>query len=72
MKGWVTPEALTGGTEEIVLVVPLDQTLRAALRGALLLLMDADNWEQVGDVEPTDCAAAFEPTFESLLIAENP
>lgn len=64
MDAWLTPDTseLTGGTCA-PLLIPIGGSIRAAVEGALLLLCDADNWEQFGTATPDDCAAAMSAMY---------
>lgn len=59
MRGWLTPDAIPVGTTTIAVVVPDGAEYRAALRGALLLLQEAFNWEQFGAKTPEEIAEAW-------------
>jgi microcystin-dependent protein len=54
---WLTPDEPESMAFTCVKVYyPETDAFRAALRGALLLLEKADNWEQLGDMTPDDAA----------------
>jgi len=70
MRAWVCPAEIETGSTDITLSVPDDANLRAAFRGALLLLADPANWEQMADATPEQCAEVFMELFEQFLSSE--
>lgn len=56
-RGWLTPDAIPTGLTCIVLYVPNDDEFYAMLRGALVPLLLAENYEEHGDLTPEECAA---------------
>jgi microcystin-dependent protein len=60
-RAWLTPETIPGTSTCRVLHIPDDEFIIAAVNGALLLLIDPENWEQFGAVTPDEIAAAFTP-----------
>lgn len=68
-RAWLAPDTIETGTVQLTLTVPVDLHLAAAFRGAILLLVSAENWQQTGDATPDDCAAAFEQTLDDLIEA---
>lgn len=66
---WITPPTIP--TSDVIcrrLVIPNDPILVAAVNGALLLLIDPANWEQIsGTVSPEDAAAAMQEMYFDYL-----
>lgn len=55
---WLTPDDdETMSTDCFAVYIPNLEQFRAAFRGTLLLLEQAKNWEQYGDMTPEDAAA---------------
>lgn len=46
--------------------IPDDLYFRAAVRGVLLDLTDAANWQQLGDATPEEYAALAQTMFDSF------
>jgi len=63
---WVTPDSANTVTRNVTLRVPDDEYLYSCLVGCVLLLVEALNWEQVGDMTPAEVATLFDPTFTDL------
>lgn len=57
-RAWLTPDDAPGAVAYAVFV-PDNPEMRAALRGALLLLEMPDNWQKLGDLSPEDAAEAW-------------
>lgn len=66
MRAWLTPETLPDLACGRV-YLPDSDDLRAAFRGAFLLLCEADNWEQFGTQTPEDTADLFYRAWETSL-----
>lgn len=64
---WLTPNSDPGTTRQIILVVPADDEFEAIVRGALLPLLDADNFEQYGDLTPDETVAILLPAVLDTL-----
>lgn len=64
---WITPDDLPTGHNCWQVLVPDDPYFEAMFRGALLLLTEGRNFEQVGDLTPTQCADLFWSGFETSL-----
>jgi microcystin-dependent protein len=62
---WETGENLTGYTC-FQIRVPGDIYMRSAVRGALLLLVDPANWEQLGSVTPDEAAEAMQEMWDEF------
>lgn len=67
VKGWITPDSIPTDTLCRVLLIPDDPILYAAVSGALLPLIYADNWEQVGDATPAECAEAMYTLYAAFV-----
>lgn len=67
MNAWITPDEASEDTRLIELRVPDDTYLYACFLGALLLLLDAANWEEVGTLTPAETAALFTPTIDDAI-----
>lgn len=65
---WLTGDDPESATTCRALLVPDDETFKAAVRGALLELTYVYNWEQEGDLTPDEAAAL---AFEMFLTYEN-
>jgi len=65
MMAWVTPDDPPGEPVCIKVYCPSGTEYFAALRGAMLLLCDAFNWEQVGTQTPQTVSEAF---LEALFL----
>lgn len=73
MRAWLTPDTPITGVARYVLYVPDDDTMRSALRGALLLLEQAGNWEQLGDMTPEEAAELWtEANMQTFEMEECP
>lgn len=57
---WLTPDDPPGDLRWFRVYVPEGDGYESALRGALCLLADADNWELFGSATPEEVAQAFE------------
>lgn len=68
-RAWLTPDTIETGTVCIQLSVPVDVNLFGALVGAVLLLLDEENWEEVG-VSPSEVTAIFAGVLDSLIESE--
>lgn len=55
---WLTPDSISG-VAPFVVYIPDDDEMRAAFKGALLLLEFVYNWEAFGDATPQNCADAW-------------
>lgn len=66
---WITPPTIpTASVMCRRLIIPNDPVLVAAVNGALLLLIDPRNWEQIGGtVAPEDAAAAMQAMYFEYL-----
>jgi microcystin-dependent protein len=66
---WITPPTVPD--DSVIcrrLVIPNDPVLVAAVNGALLLLIDPRNWEQIsGTVTPAEAAAAMQEMYFAYL-----
>lgn len=60
-RAWLTPDNEPSSAPFVAFKVWIPNLLEyeAALRGALLLLQDSDNWERYGDEKPEDVAALW-------------
>lgn len=67
MYAWITPDEASEDTRLISVTVPDDTYLYACFVGAVMLLKDPANWEQVGTMTPEECAARFEQTFSDVI-----
>lgn len=67
MQAWITPDEAGTTTRLIELRVPDDTYLYSCLLGAVMLLIDALNWEEVGDLSTVETAELFAPTVEDLI-----
>lgn len=69
MRGkWVTPETTPAQTLVIKLYVPGGEDWAPAVRGALLLLCEARNWEQVTGITPEQTAQEFLNTVMQTIV----
>jgi len=59
MRAWLTPDEIPATTVCRYLRIPNDWRWEAAFRGALLLLTEAENWEQFGALTPEETADAW-------------
>lgn len=59
MRAWLTPDDPPGDPTCFRVVIPGGEVYEAALRGALALLTEPENWEQIGSQTPLDTAQAF-------------
>jgi len=66
MNAWITPDEASEDTRLIEIRVPDDTYLYACFLGAVLLLFEASNWEQVGALTAAEVAALFAPTAEDV------
>jgi len=66
---WVTPDAT--GDSNIARCISVPPHLQAMVNGALDELTFAHNWEQVGDMTPEDCAAAFVDVLSAYYASEG-
>jgi len=66
MLRWLTPSSTPTATRRVALEFPDSPSWLAALRGALLLLTDADNWESYGVVSPEDTANRWWDAYVTL------
>lgn len=64
---WITPDDLPTSYSCWQVLVPSDIHFEAMFRGALLLLTEGRNFEQVGTLTPTQCADLFWQGFETSL-----
>lgn len=67
MYAWITPDEASEDTRLIEIRVPDDMHLYACLIGAILLLRDASNWQQIGTLTPDQCANLFAPTLDDII-----
>jgi len=63
---WITPAEIPADFFCRVVHIPKSVFIQAAIFGALLPLVSADNWELTGDVTPDEIAAAMLTMFEDL------
>lgn len=68
--GYLTPETIPTNFRCRVLNVPDDDTIYAAVTGALSLLVYASNWEQFGAITPPQMAAAMFDMFNDFVESE--
>jgi len=66
---YLTPNSLSGSTS-LVLTIPDDVLLKAAIVGAITPLVFADNWEPYGSQTPQDTAAALAAIVDQLSWGE--
>jgi len=59
MRAWLTPDDPPGDPTCFRVVIPGGEVYEAALRGAVALLAESENWEQVGTQTPAGVAQAF-------------
>lgn len=64
---WLTPETVPTGIREKTLNIPDDDAWYAAVKGALLDLTQAHNWQQVGSVTPEEAATRFWQMFQEFV-----
>lgn len=57
VRDFLTPETLPATVMRRVLEIPVDPDFLAAFNGALLPLMESENWEQAGSITPEAAAA---------------
>lgn len=72
-NAWITPPTIPV-TDYVCrrLIIPNDPVLVAAVNGALLLLIDPNNWEQIsGTVPPADAAMAMQEMYFEYLQSAN-
>lgn len=67
MNAWITPDEADDNVRLISVTVPDDTYLYACFVGAVMLLKNPANWEQVGAMTPEECAAMFEQTFLDVI-----
>lgn len=65
--GWLTPDSIPAETICRALLIPNDEGILAAVRGAVLDLCYAHNWEQQGAVTPQQMADAMVLMFDGFL-----
>jgi len=58
-NAWLTPDDAPTNTKCWRVFVPEGEIYEAAMRGALLMLTEVQNWEQHGTQTPEDVAQAF-------------
>jgi hypothetical protein len=66
-RAWLTPSEMPDGNTCRAVLIPDGDEWLAAFRGALLLLADANAWEQFGAVTPDEAAARWLGTFDHFL-----
>lgn len=59
-RAWLTPDNPPGQNRAVVLYVPTGEEYEQAVRGALVELVNPDNWQQSGTLTPEETAAYFE------------
>jgi hypothetical protein len=64
---WLTPDADPGTTRQIILIVPESDEFEAIIRGALLPLLDPDNFEQYGTLTPEETVSVLMPVILDTL-----
>jgi hypothetical protein len=64
---WLTPENSPTSTRAILLIVPDDPEFEAIIRGALLDLMNPENYEQHGALTPEQTADLMTPAMLTTL-----
>ena len=64
-RAWLTPEDAPGTLVCVKVYIPSGEEYQSALRGALLLLGEPENWEQHGAQSPDTIAGAF---FDAFLL----
>lgn len=70
-RAWITPDNTPSGNTCWRVFCPNDLFFEAALRGALLELQQAHNWEQVGTLTPDECAGLwFDANFLTFPMVE--
>lgn len=67
-RAWLTPDDLPVSTNCFKIRVPNSLEFEAVFRGALLLLAEAYNWEQVGSTTPQECADLWASTLLDDLL----
>jgi len=65
---WLTPQVLPGAVACRPLFIPDDETIIAAIAGALLPLTYENNWELFGAVTPAEIAVAMKTMFEQAFV----
>lgn len=71
MRAWLTPDSLPSQTKCVSLHVPDSLDFEAVLRGALMLLQEAENWQEYGSLTPVECASAWQALNEyNFLMTE--
>ena len=60
MRGYITPDVLSGDYIIRRLIIPNDTLFLGAVNGALLALADPRNWESVTGISEEEAAAAAE------------
>jgi len=65
---WLTPDDLPGAVTCRPLLIPDEQTIIAAVAGALLPLTYANNWQAFGAVTPAAIAVAMKTMFEQAFV----
>ena len=72
-RAWLTPETLPDGYDCRAMFLPIGRDWEAIVRGALLLLSDSYNFEQLpGHLTAEETAAIFGVTFDAWLIEDCP
>lgn len=66
---WITPNET--GDSNIARCLSVPEFLQPAVNGALQDLTFADNWEQVGDLTPEECAAAMVDVLSTYYESED-
>lgn len=68
MLAWLTPNSIPASGDTVCrrLSIPNEQTIRAAVLGALYPLTRAENWEKFGDVDPDAIAYRMLEMFEDF------
>lgn len=67
MYAWLTPDSQPSDDTCLCIRIPNGEGWIGAVRGALLLLTESENWQQLGSTSPEDVAALFyERWLESI------
>lgn len=64
---WLTPDDSPVTTRAILLIVPESEAFEAMIRGALLPLLDPDNFEQFGTLTPQETVDILMPAILETL-----
>jgi hypothetical protein len=55
-RAWITPDSLPASERCVQISVPDDLDFFSMLKGALVDLLDPENYEEIGDLTPQECA----------------